>query len=263
MLMALWTAASGMKVQQTNLDVIANNIANVNTTAFKASTASFQDLMYQTLRLQGTKTEQGNQVPTGIQIGHGARLSAVQKQFAQGDYSQTQNQLDLAIEGNGFLQIQLPSGEMAYTRAGSLQSDSEGRICTSDGYLLNPNITIPQNASAVTIATDGTVSVQVPNQTALQQIGTLTLWTFPNLAGLNAIGGNLYQQTDASGAGVSGTPGLNGFGTIVQGYVELSNVNVMTEMVNLIIGQRAYEANSKVMQAGDQMLQMANNVKQG
>ena len=189
MLMALWTAASGMNVQQTNLDVIANNIANVNTTAFKASRASFQDLMYQTLRLMGTKTEQGNQVPTGIQIGHGARLAAVQKQFAQGDYQQTQNQLDLAIEGNGFLQIQLPSGEMAYTRAGSLQSDSEGRICTSDGYLLNPNITIPQNASAVTIATDGTVSVQVQNQTALQQIGTLTLWTFPNLGGLNAIGG--------------------------------------------------------------------------
>jgi len=263
MLMALWTAASGMNVQQTNLDVIANNIANVNTTAFKASRASFQDLMYQTLRLQGTKTEQGNQVPTGIQIGHGARLSAVQKQFAQGDYQQTQNQLDLAIEGNGFLQIQLPSGEMAYTRAGSLQSDSEGRICTSDGYLLNPNITIPQNAMAVTIATDGTVSVQVPNQTALQQVGTLTLWTFPNLGGLSAIGGNLYQQTDASGAGVSGTPGLNGFGTIVQGYVELSNVNVMTEMVNLIIGQRAYEANSKAIQAADQMLQMANNIRQG
>ncbi|MGD0231318.1 MAG: flagellar basal-body rod protein FlgG [Syntrophorhabdales bacterium] len=262
MLNALWTAATGMNVQQTNLDVIANNIANVNTSAFKASRATFQDLLYQTLRVQGTKTEQGNQVPTGIQIGHGARLAAVQKQFAQGDYQQTGNQLDLAIEGNGFLQIILPSGEMAYTRAGSLQSDSEGRICTSDGYLLDPNITIPQTATAVTVATDGTVSVQVQNQTALQQIGTLNLWTFPNLGGLNAIGGNLYQVTDASGAAVSGTPGQNGFGTILQGYLEQSNVNVMQEMVNLIIGQRAYEANSKVIKAADEMLQMADNVKQ-
>ena len=261
MLRALWTAASGMNVQQVNLDVIANNIANVNTTAFKASRASFQDLLYDTLRLQGTKTEQGNQVPTGIQIGHGARLSAIQKQFAQGDYQQTGNQLDLAIEGTGFIQIQLPNGEMAYTRAGAFQSDSEGRICTPDGYLLDPSITIPQNATAVTVAKDGTVSVQVQNQTALQQIGTINLWTFPNQAGLNALGGNLFQPTDASGAALSGTPGQNGFGTILQGYLELSNVNVMQEMVNLIIGQRAYEANSKAIQAADEMLQMTNNVR--
>jgi len=261
MLRALWTAASGMNVQQVNLDVIANNIANVNTTAFKASRASFQDLLYDTLRLQGTKTEQGNQVPTGIQIGHGARLSAIQKQFTQGDYQQTGNQLDLAIEGTGFIQIQLPNGEMAYTRAGALQSDSEGRICTPDGYLLDPSITIPQNATAVTVASDGTVSVQVQNQTALQQIGTINLWTFPNQAGLNAIGSNLFQPTDASGAALSGTPGQNGFGTILQGYLELSNVNVMQEMVNLIIGQRAYEANSKAIQAADEMLQMTNNVR--
>ena len=262
MLRALWTAGTGMNVQQTNLDVIANNIANVNTTAFKASRASFQDLMYQTSRLMGTKTEQGNQVPTGIQIGHGAKLSAVQKQFTQGDYQQTGNQLDLAIEGNGFIQIQLPSGELAYTKAGSFQQDAEGRICTTDGYLLDPSITIPQTATAVTIANDGTVSVQSQNSTALQQIGTLNLWTFPNVAGLNAIGKNLYQPTDASGAAVSGTPGQNGFGTILQGYLELSNVNVMQEMINLIIGQRAYEANSKAIQAADQMLQISNNVRQ-
>jgi flagellar basal-body rod protein FlgG len=252
-----------MNVQQVNLDVIANNIANVNTTAFKASRANFQDLMYQNLRLQGTKTEQGNQVPTGIQIGQGAKLAAVQKQFSQGDYQQTQNQLDLAIEGNGFLLIQLPSGDKAYTRAGSFQRDSEGRICTSDGYLLDPGITIPQNAVAVTVATDGTISVQVQNQTALQQVGTLNLWTFPNLGGLNAIGKNLYQETDASGSAISGLPGQNGFGTILQGYLEMSNVNVMQEMINLIIGQRAYEANSKAIQAADQMLQMSNNVRQG
>jgi len=263
MLRALWTAASGMNVQQTNLDVIANNIANVNTTAFKASTANFEDLMYQNVRLQGTKTEQGNEVPTGVQIGLGARLASVEKQFTQGDTQQTGNQLDLAIEGNGFVQIQLPSGEVAYTRATSFQTDSQGRICTSDGYLLDPSITIPQNALSVTVATDGTVSVQVPNQTALQQVGTLQLWTFPNLGGLNAMGQNLYQVTDASGAGVSGTAGQNGFGTFLQGYLEMSNVNVMTQMVNLIIGQRAYEANSKAIQAADQMLQMANNIRQG
>jgi len=262
MLRALWTAGTGMDVQQTNLDVIANNIANVNTTAFKTSRANFQDLMYQTLRLQGTKTEQGNQVPTGIQIGHGAKLAAVQKQFTQGDYQQTGNQLDVAIEGNGFFQIQLPSGEKAYTRSGSFQSDSEGRICTSDGYLLDPSITIPQTAMSVTIANDGTVSVQQQGQSQLQTIGTLSLWSFPNVGGLNAIGKNLYQETDASGAPLSGTAGQNGYGTIMQGYLELSNVNVMQEMINLIIGQRAYEANSKAIQAADQMLQIANNVRQ-
>ncbi len=261
MLRALWTAASGMNVQQVNLDVIANNMANVNTTAYKTSRANFQDLMYQNIRLQGTKTEQGNQVPVGIQIGQGAKLAAVEKQFTEGDFTQTGNQLDLAIQGTGFLQIQMPSGDVAYTRAGALESDSEGRICTSDGYLLDPNITIPQNAESVTVASDGTVSVQIPNQTALQQLGTLQLWTFPNLGGLNAIGQNLYQATDASGAAVSGTAGQNGYGTFLQGYLEVSNVNVMQEMINLIIGQRAYEANSKAVKAADEMLQMANNVR--
>jgi flagellar basal-body rod protein FlgG len=261
MLRALWTAASGMNVQQINLDVIANNIANVNTTAYKSSRANFQDVIYQTLRLQGAKTQQGNQVPTGIQIGLGAMLSSVGKQFAQGDLQQTTNSLDLAIEGNGFIQIQLPSGELAYTRAGSFQSDSEGRICTPDGYLIVPNITIPQNATSVSIGTDGTVTVQESNQTALTQIGQITLWSFPNQAGLNAIGTNLYQETDASGAALSGTAGQLGYGTIQQGYLEMSNTNVMTEMVNLIVGQRAYEANSKAIQAADEMLQMANNIR--
>jgi len=160
------------------------------------------------------------------------------------------------------LQIMLPSGEKAYTRAGAFQRDAEGRICTSDGYLLEPNITIPQSAVAVTIATDGTVSVQTQGQTALSQIGTLNLWSFPNVGGLNAIGKNLYQETDASGAALSGVAGQNGYGTILQGYLEMSNVNVMQEMINLIIGQRAYEANSKAIQAADQMLQMSNNLKQ-
>jgi flagellar basal-body rod protein FlgG len=261
MMRALWTAATGMSVQQSNLDVISNNIANANTNGYQQSRADFQDLMYQTLRLQGSKNEAGNQVPTGIQIGLGATLAAVQKVFIQGDLSQTGNQLDMAIEGNGFIEIDLPSGDKAYTRAGSFKTDSQGRICTSDGYLLDPNITIPQNATSVSVASDGTVSAQISGQVAPQQIGNILLYTFPNLGGLSATGKNLYQETEASGNPVSGTPGTNGLGTIQQGYLEMSNVNIMTEMVNLIIGQRAYEANTKVIQSADEMLQMANNVK--
>ncbi len=261
MMRALWTAATGMSVQQSNLDVISNNIANANTNGYQQSRADFQDLMYQTLRLQGSKNEAGNQVPTGIQIGLGATLAAVQKVFIQGDLSQTGNQLDMAIEGNGFIEIDLPSGDKAYTRAGSFKTDSQGRICTSDGYLLDPNITVPQNATSVSVASDGTVSAQISGQIAPQQIGNILLYTFPNLGGLSAMGKNLYQETEASGNPVSGTPGTNGLGTIQQGYLEMSNVNIMTEMVNLIIGQRAYEANTKVIQSADEMLQMANNVK--
>jgi flagellar basal-body rod protein FlgG len=261
MIRALWTAGTGMNVQQTNLDVIANNIANVNTNGFKKSRADFQDLMYQTLRLQGARTESGNQVPTGVQIGHGATLAAVQKVFLQGDYQQTSNELDIAIEGNGFMQIGLPSGDKAYTRAGALKRDSEGRICTSDGYLLEPNVSIPQTATKVSIEADGTISAQVEGQSKPQQIGRIDLYTFSNLTGLKAIGKSLFQETDASGAAISGKAGEGGFGTILQGYLEMSNVNIMQEMINLIVGQRAYEVNTKAIQAADEMLQMANNVK--
>lgn len=261
MIRALWTAGTGMNVQQVNLDVIANNIANANTNGFKRSRADFQDLMYQTLRLQGVKTEGGNQVPTGIQIGHGAMLAAVQKVFLQGDYQETQNELDLAIEGNGFIQIIMPSGEKAYTRAGAFKKDSEGRICTSDGYLLEPSITIPQNTTKVSLEGDGTLSVQVQGQQKPQQIGKVELYTFPNLTGLKSIGKSLFMETDASGSPLVGKPGENGMGTLLQGFLEMSNVNVMQEMINLIIGQRAYEVNSKAIQAADEMLQMANNVK--
>lgn len=261
MIRALWTAGTGMSAQQTNLDVIANNIANVNTTGFKRSRADFQDLMYQNLRVQGTTSEGGNQVPTGIEIGHGTMLAAVQKVFLQGDYQQTENELDLAIEGNGFMQIALPSGDKAYTRAGSLKKDAEGRICTSDGYLLDPNITIPANTTSLSIQADGTVSVQVQGQTKPQQIGKIELYTFPNVTGLKSMGKSLYLETDASGTAVSGKPGENGLGTILQGYMEMSNVNIMQEMVNMIVAQRAYEVNSKAIQAADEMLQMANNVK--
>jgi flagellar basal-body rod protein FlgG len=261
MIGALWTSGTGMNVQQTNLDVIANNIANANTTGFKKSRADFQDLMYQTMRLQGVRTESGNQVPTGVQIGHGASLSAVQKVFLQGDFQQTSNELDIAIEGNGFIQISLPSGDKAYTRAGALKRDSEGRICTSDGYLIEPNVTIPQTATKVSIEADGTISALIEGQSKPQQIGKIDLYTFPNLTGLNAMGKSLFRETEASGAAIAGKAGENGFGTILQGYLEMSNVNIMQEMINLIVGQRAYEVNTKAIQAADEMLQMANNVK--
>ena len=261
MIRALWTAGTGMTVQQVNLDVIANNIANVNTNGFKRSRADFQDLMYQTLRLAGAKSEGGNQVPTGIQIGHGALLAAVQKVFIQGDYQQTDNELDIAIQGNGFIPILMPTGEKAYTRAGSLKRDADGKLVTSDGYAVDPAITIPNNATSVSIKPDGTVWVTVPNQSAPQQLGQIELVNFPNSTGLKSNGKSLYSETDASGAPILGKPGENGLGTLLQGALEMSNVNVMQEMVGLITGQRAYEANSKVMQAADEMLQMANNVR--
>jgi flagellar basal-body rod protein FlgG len=261
MIRALWTAGTGMNVQQVNLDVISNNIANVNTTGFKKSRADFQDLMYQTLRLAGAKNETGNQIPTGVQIGHGAMLAAVQKVFMQGDFQETQNELDLAIEGSGFLQIVLPNGEKAYTRAGSLKRDSEGKIVTSDGYNTEPSITIPTNALKVSVGSDGTVSAQVQGQSALQQVGKLELAHFPNPSGLKAIGKSLFQETEASGTPTLSKPGENGLGTLLQGYLEMSNVNIMQEMISLIIGQRAYEVNSKAIQAADEMLQQANNVR--
>lgn len=261
MIRALWTSATGMVAQQVNLDVVANNIANVNTTGFKRDRADFQDLMYQTLRLQGVTTEGGNQVPTGINIGHGSALAAVHKLFSQGDYQRTENNLDVAIEGNGFFQITLPSGETAYTRSGSLKQDSQGRVVTADGYLLSPNLTVPQNATNISIETDGTVSVLVQGQLAPQQIGTIELATFPNPAGLKATGKSLFAETDASGTPITGKPGENGLGTVLQGYLEMSNVNVIQEMVNMIVGQRAYEVNSKAIQAADEMLREANNLK--
>jgi len=261
MIRALWTAGTGMSAQQVNLDVIANNIANVNTNGFKKSRADFQDLIYQTLRLQGAKSEGGNQVPTGIQIGLGTMLSSVQKVFQQGDYSKTENELDVAIEGNGFLQITLPSGDKAYTRAGALKTDSTGRVVTSDGYPLEPSITIPAKTTNTAIESDGTVTAQVQGQTAGQQIGNIQLAVFANPTGLKAIGKNLFQETDASGTPTTSAPGQNGVGTLLQGYLEMSNVNIMTEMINMIIGQRAYEANSKAIQSADEMLQLANNLR--
>jgi len=261
MIRALWTAGTGMNVQQVNLDIIANNIANVNTNGFKRSRADFQDLMYQTLRLQGVKTGEGNQVPTGIEIGHGAMLAAVQKVFMQGDFQETQNELDLAIEGNGFLTVIMPTGEKGYTRSASLKRDSDGKIVTSDGYPLEPSITIPNNAISISIRSNGTVSAKLSNQSEPQQLGNIELAMFPNPSGLKSMGKSLYMETDASGSPITGKPGENGLGTRLQGFLEMSNVNVMQEMIHLIVGQRAYEVNSKAIQAADEMLQMANNVR--
>ena len=261
MIRALWTAASGMEAQQLNIDVISNNLANVNTTGFKRSRVDFQDLLYQTLRLPGGPSSGGTQVPTGMELGHGTRPVAIEKLFLQGDYQQTQNEMDIAIEGNGFLQVMQPDGQITYTRAGALKLDNEGRVVTSDGLPLEPELTIPPEATKVSIAADGTVSVLVPGNPAPVEVGEIRLARFVNPAGLSSIGKNLFQQTAASGEATDGKPGEEGFGTVAQGSLEMSNVNVVEEMVNMIAGQRAYEINSKAIQAADEMLQMANNLR--
>lgn len=261
MLRSLWTAASGMQAQQLNIDVLSNNLANVNTTGFKRSRADFQDLLYETLRLAGASSSSTTEVPTGIQLGHGTRPAAVQKIFMQGEYKQTKNELDIAIEGDGFFQITMPDGETAYSRAGAFKVDSEGRIVTSDGYLMEPEISVPDDSMQIAIGTDGTVSVQQAGENQATEVGTIQLARFINPAGLNSIGRNLFLPTSASGDVITGTAGEDGFGTLAQGFLEMSNVSVVEEMVNLITAQRAYEINSKSIQAADEMLQIANNLK--
>lgn len=261
MIRALWTAASGMQAQQKNIDVVANNLANVNTTGFKRSRADFQDLVYQNLKSSGAPSTSTTQVPSGIQIGLGTRLAAVTKMFSAGDLTQTGNELDIAIEGDGFFQILQPDGTIGYTRAGSFKRDSTGRVVTSDGNPLQPEIVIPANATKINIGNDGTVSVTQAGQSATTSLGTLQLALFPNPAGLSSQGKNLYMTTDASGAATTGTPGQNGIGTIAQGLIEMSNVSVAEEMVQMIVGQRAYEVNAKAVQASDEMLQTANNLR--
>jgi flagellar basal-body rod protein FlgG len=261
MIRALWTAASGMQGQQKSIDVVANNLANVNTTGFKRSRADFQDLMYQNLKSTGSPATNTTQVPTGIQIGLGSRLAAVTKIFTAGDMTQTGNELDIAIEGNGFFPITLPDGTLGYSRAGAFKRDSTGQVVTSDGNPLSPAITIPNNATKINIGSDGTVSVQVAGQNATTTVGTLQLASFSNPSGLSSQGKNIYLPTDSSGAATTSTPGQNGTGTIAQGLLEMSNVNVAEEMVNMIVGQRAYEINSKAVTAADEMLQTANNLK--
>ncbi len=259
MLRGLWSAASGMGAQKMTIDVIANNLANVNTAGFKKSRTDFQDLMYQTTSQAGAETASGDQVPTGIQIGMGTMPIGVQKMFMQGDFKGTQNQLDLAIEGNGFFKV-LSNDEEVYTRAGNFKLDSDGNICTPNGEKLQPALSLPTDA--VTISIDKTGSVTSFDHTGQgNNVGNIEIYAFSNPAGLYSMGHNLYKPTDASGEAVAGAPGSNGMGTIAQGYLEMSNVDVVEEMVSMIMAQRAYEITSKAIQTADNMLQIANNIK--
>ena len=255
MTQALWIAKTGLDAQQTQLDVVANNLANVGTAGFKKSRAVFEDLVYQTLRQPGAQSTQQTQLPTGLQIGTGVRPVASERIFTQGNLTQTGNQLDVAVNGQGFLQVSLPDGTTAYTRDGSLHQDAQGALVTSSGYPISPAITIPSNAQTVTIGTDGTVTITQQGQAAATTVGTIPLATFINPSGLEAKGENLYVETAASGTPTTNTPGSNGLGTLKQGYVETSNVNVVEELVNMIQTQRAYEINSKAISTSDQMLQ--------
>ena len=260
MIKALWTAATGMEAQQLNMDVIANNLANVNTAGFKKSRADFQDLLYQNIKSAGSSASASTENPTGIQVGLGSRTAAVQKLFTVGDVQQTGNDLDLAIQGSGFLQVELPNGETAYTRAGTLKKDGTGRLVTSAGNPIVPQIVIPENATRIAIGSDGTVEAFLDGSNQGNQLGTIELATFSNPAGLSSLGGNLYQETASSGTAVTGIPGELGIGELVQGFLEGSNVNIMEEMVAMIAGQRAYEVNSKAIKTADEMLQMTNNI---
>lgn len=262
MMRALFSAATGMIAQQMNVDVISNNLANVNTTGFKKSRVDFQDLLYQNIRSAGTAEVRGAQIPTGIQVGMGVRPVAVEKIFSQGDFQQTGNPMDLVIEGDGFFQILQPDGSTAYTRDGAFKLDSTGKFVTANGFAVQPAITIPPEATAISVGADGTVSVTLPGQTAPQEVGQLQLARFVNPAGMVSIGHNLFRPTAASGDPVVGIPGLAGVGTIAQGFLEISNVKVVEELVNLIVAQRAYEVNSKAIQTADQMLANANNLRQ-
>jgi flagellar basal-body rod protein FlgG len=259
MFSSLWIAKTGLDAQQTEMDVISNNLANASTTGFKAGRANFQDLMYQNEGQPGGQTTEQTQTPTGMLMGTGVKVVGTEKLFTQGAVTQTGNSLDVAINGNGFLQVSMPDGTVAYTRDGSLQEDSTGQIVTSDGYPLVPAITLPANVNSVTIGTDGTVSVTSNGSTTPTTVGTIQLANFINPAGLQAMGQNLYLETESSGTAQTGEAGVNGMGTISQGSLESSNTNVVEEMVNMIEAQRTYEMNSKSISAVDDMLQFVIN----
>ncbi len=256
---ALWIAKTGLDAQQTRMAVISNNLANVNTTGFKRGRASFEDLLYQNVRQAGAQSSQSTELPSGLMLGTGVRVVSTEKLFSQGNLEQTDNSLDLAIQGRGFFQILRPDGTVAYTRDGSFQLSSEGQIVTSGGHPLQPALTVPANTQSITIGSDGTVSVQVAGQSQPTQIGTIQLTDFINPAGLQPIGGNLFLESGASGPPQTGTPGVSGVGTLVQGSLESSNVNTVSALVNMIETQRAYEMNSKAIATADQMLRFATN----
>jgi flagellar basal-body rod protein FlgG len=259
MMRSLMTAATGMEAQQTNIDTIANNLANVNTTAFKRSKANFHDLLYQTLRAPGQSATTGTVVPSGIQIGAGSKLSSVDKLFTDGAAIVTERNLDLAVEGDGFFRVQKDDGTIAYTRDGHFDKDNSGRLVTSDGFPMVPEIIIPQSATDFHVGLDGVVTVKVNGET--QEIGQVQLASFINPAGLASMGRNLFGATRASGEPIVGAANQNGFGSIAQNRLEASNVNIVEEMVNMITGQRAYEINSKVISTSDQMLQATNQIR--
>jgi flagellar basal-body rod protein FlgG len=254
---ALWAAKTGLDAQQTEMAVISNNLANVNTTGFKEDRAAFEDLLYQNQTQAGADTSQTTQSPSGMSIGTGVQVVATEKDYSQGSLTHTGNPLDVAVQGQGFFQIQMPDGTLAYTRDGTFQTNAQGQLVTSSGYLVQPGITVPQGAQSVTIGNDGTVSVTLAGQSAATQIGQLQLANFINPPGLQPIGQNLLVQSAASGAPQTGSPGTNGLGTLTQGQLESSNVNVVEELVNMIQTQRAYEMNSKAISTVDQMLQYA------
>jgi len=261
MIRALYSAGSGMQAQQMNVDNIAHNLANANTVGFKMRRTQFQDLLYQSFVQPGAAAGSQTVVPSGLQLGLGTKPIANEIIFSQGNFSQTNNPLDLVIQGRGFFQVRLPSGELAYSRAGNFHLDRDGNVVTANGDPLEPQITIPPEAQSITIAADGTVSYTQPGQTASQLSGQIQLANFANPAGLNSLGGNLYAQTDASGEPTVGNPGgQEGIGSLLQGYVEQSNVSVVEEFINMIVSQRAYEANSKVVRAADEMYQQVNNM---
>ncbi|HIE56235.1 MAG TPA: flagellar basal-body rod protein FlgG [Chromatiaceae bacterium] len=256
---ALWIAKTGLEAQQTRMANISNNLANASTTGFKRSRAVFSDLLYQNLAQVGAQSSQDTQLPSGLNLGTGVRTVATEKLFTQGNIVQTGNALDVAIQGRGFLQVLMPDGSLAYTRDGTIQMDSQGQLVTSMGYPIEPGVTIPANAQSITIGSDGTVSVVIAGDSAPTQVGNLQLADFINPTGLQAIGDNLFLESGSSGSPQTGTPGLNGIGTLIQGSLESSNVNTVEELVKMIETQRAYEMNSKAIATADQMLQYVNN----
>jgi flagellar basal-body rod protein FlgG len=260
MLRAMYTAASGMEAQQLNIDTIAHNLANINTSGFKLRKAQFQDLLYQNIRQAGASNTATTEIPVGLQVGLGTKPVATEIIFSQGDFSATNNPLDIVIQGQGFFQIRQSNGDIAYTRNGNFHLNRDGNVVTSEGDLLDPQITIPQDQIGITIGSDGTVSVQQSGQTQPQQVGRIELANFQNPSGLQNMGKSLFTPTQASGDAITGTAGENGLGSLLAGFVEQSNVSVVEEMVNMIITQRAYEANSKVIRTADEMFTQANNV---
>ena len=263
MMRSLWTAASGMVSQQFNIDTISNNLSNVNTTGFKKQRAEFEDLIYQTILMAGTPATEVTEVPTGIQVGHGAKTAATQKMFSQGSLQATENKLDIALEGEGFFKVQLYDGSVAYTRDGSFKIDSNRQVVNSNGYLFEPPLIFPENfiMNTLAISQDGKVTVKVVGEEDPVEIGQLEIYRFVNPAGLSSIGGNLFKTTPASGEEIAGQPGLDGMAKTHQGFLEMSNVKVVEEMVNMIVAQRAYEINSKAIQTSDSMLATAIGLK--